>query len=78
MATRTIGLSEDAYGRLAALKGEGESFSDVVHRLTGGHLLRKLVGTMDADTARHYRDTVAKGRRRDEAKKRERIRRMLE
>ena len=34
MAMKTVTLSEDAYAALAALKREGESFSDVVRRLT--------------------------------------------
>jgi predicted CopG family antitoxin len=32
--TKVISLSEDAYRRLKRRKGEGESFSDVVVRLT--------------------------------------------
>jgi predicted CopG family antitoxin len=31
----TVKLSADAYNALASLKGENESFSDVVRRLTG-------------------------------------------
>ena len=34
MAVKTVTLSEDAYAALAAMKREGESFSDVVRRLT--------------------------------------------
>ncbi len=33
MPVRTVTLSDDAYTTLAALKREGESFSDVVRRL---------------------------------------------
>jgi predicted CopG family antitoxin len=33
VAVKTITLAEDAYAALAALKHEGESFSDVVRRL---------------------------------------------
>ncbi|MFQ6061183.1 MAG: antitoxin VapB family protein [Thermoplasmata archaeon] len=32
--TKTISLSDDAYARLAKLKKEGESFSDVVIKLS--------------------------------------------
>ena len=32
--TRVISLSDEAYGNLAAAKGEGESFSEVVKRLS--------------------------------------------
>ncbi len=35
MPVKTVTLSEDTYAALAALKREGESFSDVVRRLTG-------------------------------------------
>ncbi|PSP78138.1 hypothetical protein BRC81_08845 [Halobacteriales archaeon QS_1_68_20] len=34
MGTKTIRVSETAYERLAARKREGESFSDVIERLT--------------------------------------------
>jgi predicted CopG family antitoxin len=36
MSVKTVTLSEDAYVALAALKKEGESFSDVVRRLARG------------------------------------------
>lgn len=34
MPVKTVNLSEDAYEALASLKQEGESFSEVVRRLT--------------------------------------------
>lgn len=76
--TKTIGLSDDAYDRLATLKEEGESFSDVVERLTGAPLLRRLVGTMDEDTARHYRSVVGEARDRQDAGRRDRVDRLLD
>lgn len=76
VANRTIGLSEDAYSRLALLKREGETFSDVVLRLTGAGLLRNLAGSLDAKTAREMRDAIARGRRREDAGKRARVRRL--
>ncbi len=36
MAVRTVTLSEDAYDALVAVKKDGESFSDVIRRLTRG------------------------------------------
>jgi predicted CopG family antitoxin len=36
MSTKNITITEDAYERLTALKREGESFSDLVVRLTEG------------------------------------------
>ncbi|TLZ48514.1 MAG: hypothetical protein E6K18_08840 [Methanobacteriota archaeon] len=40
-----------AYARLHALKRNGESFSDVVDRLTGKFALLDLVGILDAGAA---------------------------
>jgi predicted CopG family antitoxin len=37
MRARTVTLSEDAYAALKARKEKGESFSDVVRRLSGAH-----------------------------------------
>jgi predicted CopG family antitoxin len=34
MASKNVTITEDAYDRLKALKREGESFSDLVMRLT--------------------------------------------
>ncbi len=37
MSVRTVTLAEDAYEALKARKEKGESFSDVVRRLSGTH-----------------------------------------
>lgn len=55
MATKAISLTEGAYARLQALKREGESFSDVVDRLTGKFALLDLVGILDEASARRLR-----------------------
>ena len=52
MSTKTIALESSIYQRLAALKGDGESFSKVIARLlsevadahTGRDILRSLGG----------------------------------
>lgn len=55
MGTTTISLKDEAYQRLASEKGEDESFSDVVMRLTGHHRteeqLENLAGGLGADFA---------------------------
>ncbi|MWV40550.1 antitoxin VapB family protein [Natrialba sp. INN-245] len=51
MGTKTISLADDAYEKLKAHKREGESFSDVVRRLTGGVTLAEYHGTLEEDTA---------------------------
>jgi len=48
MSVRTVTLSKDAYDALASLKVEGESFSEVVRRLTGSRtLLSAFAGAWD-------------------------------
>lgn len=59
MATKTISLSEDAYERLKGMKREGESFSDVVRRLTAGVELRNFHGVLSGDTADELEATIA-------------------
>ena len=46
MATKTLTITEDAYGRLAALKEEDESFSDVITKITGKVSLLSIAGIL--------------------------------
>jgi len=55
VGTKTISVTEAAYARLRALKREGESFSDVVDRLTRKFALLDLVGILDENAARKLR-----------------------
>ncbi len=50
MGYKTISLSEEAYKRLAERKREGESFSEVVLRITGNSTLRDFVGILSKNS----------------------------
>lgn len=63
MSTKTISLSEDAYERLKRLKGEGESFSDVVRRITGKVNLRDFHGVLKEGAAEELEEIITDGRR---------------
>jgi predicted CopG family antitoxin len=55
MGTKTISITDAAYARLAQEKREGESFTDVILRLTGRRSLRvlqNLVTKEEADARR--------------------------
>jgi len=69
MGTTTISLSEDAYEALKAEKREGESFSDVVRRLTAGIELADYHGVLSTETADALEEAIA-GRRREHAEAR--------
>lgn len=71
MSSRTISLSEDAYEALSALRKPGESFTDVVRRLTRTRSLTELTEVMDPEAGEEVADAV-------EANRRERIQRRRE
>jgi predicted CopG family antitoxin len=72
MPVKTVTLSEDAYQALSALKRPGESFSDVVRRITQkGRSLLEFVGAWkDFPEAKlkRYRSFLEAGDRLSKAK----------
>lgn len=71
MATRTISLADDAYQALLAMKMPGESFTDIVRRLTRRRSLTDLVGVMDPHAAKAVAEAIEATRQeRLEARKR--------
>ena len=63
MGYKTISLSEEAYNRLLERKGEGESFSDVVLKLTRNSTLRDLVGILSEKDCIKLEKNIAKIRK---------------
>lgn len=59
MGSKNISISDEAYARLAALKGPNESFTDVVNRLTGKNSLMALAGVLTEEDAEVLRGAVA-------------------
>lgn len=64
MVVRTITVTEEAYRRLRAHKGESESFSDVVIRLTHRKPLSDFAGVLSHETAAALRTAVREDRER--------------
>ena len=65
MMTKVISLSDDAYRRLKKRKGSGESFSDVVVRLTGdkgGVSIMSLKGSWVGNDAEKVSRVIAEER----------------
>lgn len=63
MSTKTVSLSEDAYEALLAMKRPGESFSDIVRRLTRRSSLTELATVMDPKAAQAVATAVEANRR---------------
>lgn len=73
MGTKTISLTDEAYERLKACKREGESFSDVVNRITGGERdVWKGFGTYSDEGGERLREAVAEGQEETDREMRER------
>ena len=66
MATKLVSLTEEAYERLDGKKTSGESFSDVVLRLTGKIKLTDFAGILTEEEAakieKKVKDLRAKSR----------------
>ena len=73
MGTKTISLAEDAYERLKRHKREGESFSDVVRRLTGDVSLTEYYGRLDEGTAEDLEAVIESRRAAREETHRDRV-----
>jgi len=63
MATKTISITREAYDRLKARKGPGESFSDVILRLTERRPLAEYAGMLSKSSVSAIREAVEEARR---------------
>ncbi len=74
MGTKQIRVDEDVYERLAAHKQEGESFSDVIDRLTSDYTLLDFAEDAPDDyDADEHRDLVEASDAAGEAAARDRL-----
>ena len=69
--SQQVRLADDVYERIKANKRDGESFSDAVERLIGGHSLRDLRGVFDTDQVDQMRDAIEAADRADHDEVRE-------
>ncbi|MFO7793901.1 MAG: antitoxin VapB family protein [Candidatus Nanohaloarchaea archaeon] len=62
MSTKNISLDEDAYNRLKNLKDEGESFSDVVKKVTNERSLKEIAGIISDEEADLMKEKISENR----------------
>lgn len=62
MSSKNVSLREDVYRELRSIKGDDESFSDVIERLMaaerGEHPLQAISGMLDEEEADDLREHV--------------------
>ncbi len=76
MATKTLSITEEAYNRLNSRKKEGESFTDVIKRLTKRESLTKFAGILPEREANELEKNIRKSRT-DSRKRTQKIKGML-
>ncbi|MHA1930204.1 MAG: antitoxin VapB family protein [Candidatus Thorarchaeota archaeon] len=70
MGSRTISVSDEAYTRLKALKKRGDSFSDVINRLTDKKRLSDLAGVLNEKEVKKVEAEIASIRKRSKKRMR--------
>ena len=73
MTSRTISISEDAYRALLASKRPGESFTDVVRRLTRRRSLTELSATIKPEAAKAIAKAIETNRKERLARRRKEL-----
>lgn len=58
MGTKNIAISDEAYQRLKALKKPGESFTEVIERMTRSRGILELAGTLSPRQAAQVKERV--------------------
>ena len=76
MASRTLNVTEEAYEALKARKREGESFTDVILRLTGQRSFEELFGMFTPAQAEEFRRAAKGGRARSRRRRERQVRRL--
>jgi len=76
VGTRNISISDEAYSKLAALKGPKESFTDVINRLAGKRSVLDLAGLLTPKEGAELRANIRGARTKSRKRLEEMSRRM--
>ena len=64
MGTKTITITNEAYEKLAHLKIERESFSEVINRITSKNSIAELIGLLSNNEAEELKGYIKNTRKR--------------
>lgn len=76
MATKNISITEEAYARLAVLRRDRESFSEIIKRITHARNIMQFAGILSKNSADALEKTIALQRALYKKNLKERITRM--
>ena len=76
MGTKNIAISEEAYQRLKALRKPGESFTEVIKRITRSRSILELAGMLSTAEGAELKSTIKKIRGESSKRIRETIQRL--
>lgn len=76
MATKNISITEEAYMRLAMLKKERESFSEVISRITALHNLNRFFGILSKGSGEVLEENLIKIRKNQAKANKKRIQKL--
>ena len=76
MGTKNIAISDEAYQRLKALKKPGESFTEVIERMTQRRGILELSGILSRQEASRVSEMVRETRRQSSKRLRRTIERL--
>jgi len=63
MGTKNIAISDETYQRLKSLKKQGESFTELLERMTKQKGILELAGVLTPQEGRSVRETVERMRK---------------
>lgn len=63
MATKTITITEEAYGKLKLKKKRNESFSDVINRTMPYTKITDFIGILSKESAQMLRESVEESKK---------------
>ncbi len=76
MATKNISITEEAYKRLANLRKENESFSEIILEITGKRKLSDFFGILSKEAGEELENNIKILREKHRKERAERIKRI--
>ena len=77
MVTKTITITEDAYGSLKRLQEEDESFSETIRRIAKRRSLNEFFGVLSGDSGERVEKAIRERRKETKTKHEEKMKKIV-